>query len=99
MILTSVVLPEPERPKSAVSRPSETKRASSRNDPNRCVMSTTRLIRPSLHSPMSVNQLPRVWPTRRANSSETTSAPIAMTIDTTVSRRAPASPPGICVKV
>src|SRR5499426_243596 len=42
---------------------------------------------------------PNCWPTRRANSSETRSAPIEMTIDTSVRRMAPSSPPGICVKV
>ena len=37
--------------------------------------------------------------TRRAINSEMTSAPIEMTIDTSVSRSAPVSPPGICVRV
>ena len=38
-------------------------------------------------------------PTRRARTSEATSATIEMTIEISVSRSAPASPPGTCVKV
>ena len=38
-------------------------------------------------------------PMRRAKSSEPSSATIEMAIDTRVSRIAPASPPGICVRV
>ena len=37
--------------------------------------------------------------TRRASNSEIRSAPIEITIDTSVSRKAPASPPGIWVSV
>ena len=40
MTLTSEVLPEPERPNSAVSPPPVSKRASSRKAPSRCRMST-----------------------------------------------------------
>src|SRR5919199_1789071 len=36
------------------------------------------------------------WPTRRASNSDTTSAAMEMAIDTSVSRMAPRSPPGIC---
>src|SRR5262249_36258967 len=38
-------------------------------------------------------------PTARAISWETSSAPIEITIETSVRRSAPVSPPGICVKV
>src|SRR5262245_19563513 len=40
-----------------------------------------------------------LWPTRRAISSETSSAPIEIAIETSVRRKAPASPPGIWVNV
>ena len=39
------------------------------------------------------------WPTLRAINSEMMSAAIAIAMDTSVSRMAPASPPGICVNV
>src|SRR5262249_10220181 len=45
IILTNVGLPEPERPKNALSRPSETKRATGRNHPNRRVTPPGRLMR------------------------------------------------------
>src|SRR5262249_10220183 len=38
-------------------------------------------------------------PTQRASNSDTTTAPIEIAMDTSVSHIAPASPPGICVKV
>ena len=38
-------------------------------------------------------------PTRRASNSEMTTADIEIAIDTSVSRNAPVSPPGICVRV
>ena len=86
--LTSEVLPEPDGPNSAVSRPLVSKAASSSKSPSRWRMSTGERHSTSIR-----------LPTRRASTSEATSAAMAMAIEISVSRSAPASPPGTWVKV
>ena len=88
IMLTSDVLPEPDGPNSAVSRPPLSKRgvelegAEPVADVDRQRHSTSIRL-----------------PTRRASTSEAISAAMEMTIEISVSRSAPASPPGTCVKV
>ena len=86
MALTIVVLPDPDGPNSAVSRPSDWKRACKAKAPCSCRMSTSRIItRETLRR------------TRRASHSDSQSAATEMAMDTSVSRIAPPSPPGTCV--
>ena len=82
------VLPAPERPNSAVSRPAVSKRGVER-EARRADGGRRRRASFDVHAAGS----------RRARTSEASSAAIAMAIETSVSRSAPASPPGTCVKV
>ena len=87
-ISTSVVLPEPERPNSAVTPGCEVKRAARRKVAARVLDVDVEAHVATCRAPM-----------RRASSSEPSRAAIEIAIDTSVSRSAPASPPGIWVRV
>ena len=85
---TRVVLPEPERPNSAVSPGAAEKRAA-------MLEAAARVVDVDLQAHAAI----RWTPMRRASSSEPSRASMEMAIDTRVSRIAPASPPGTWVKV
>ncbi len=84
MMLTSEVLPEPERPKRAVTPPSEPKAASIAKEPTKARFDLE----------------PHAATVRRAAAeamaSESIRAAIEMTTEITARRIAPASPPGTC---
>ena len=86
--LTSEVFPDPDGPKSAVSRPALSKAASSVKPPEPLA---------DVHRQRHPRSMLRLI--RRAKTSEATSAAMATAIDTSVSRSAPSSPPGTWVKV
>ena len=88
-MLTIVVLPEPEGPNSAVTPLALSKRTWSENSPSRFSTSTESIVTPRGSA----------VPARRANHSEAISAASEMTIATTTSRTAAASPPGTWVSV
>ena len=86
-MLTIEVLPEPDGPNSAVTPPAASNFAA-----------TLKFAEPLLDVDREHRQSPwKRMPARRANHSDATSAASAITIATTTSRTAAASPPGICV--
>ena len=92
MMLTIEVLPEPDRPNRAISPLSASNRASMQEAAE--PMPDVDWPGTSGRHSMSSRRL-----ARRAISSEASSASMAMAIETSVRRKAPASPPGTCVKV
>ena len=88
MTLTIDVLPEPDRPNSATSPPPVSNRASSRKLPE-----------PVPDIDGQRHSISRRRLALRAISSEASSASMEIATETSVRRKAPASPPGTCVKV